>query len=129
LRISIFGCGHVGLVTGACLADIGHEVVCTDTDLAKMATLAKGVVPIYEPDLDQIVSRNLQANRLFFTDNIGDAVRFGDAIFLCVGTPPLQSGDADLSAIDASARLIVAEARSSKLVIEKSTVPSQTGPN
>jgi UDPglucose 6-dehydrogenase len=92
-----------------------------------MATLEKGAVPIYEPNLDQIVSRNLQAKRLSFTGNIGDAVRFGDAIFLCVGTPPLQSGDADLSAIDASARLIVAEARGSKLVIEKSTVPTQTG--
>ena len=127
MRISIFGCGYVGLVTGACLAEIGHEIVCTDTDEAKIRTLQQGGMPIYEPTLDQIVKRNVSAQRLLFTADLAEAVRFGDAIFICVGTPPLQSGDADLSAIDSTARTIVAGAGSSKLVVEKSTVPTQTG--
>ncbi len=106
---------------------MGHEVVCTDNDSGKIETLNRGVLPIYEPDLDEIVARNRTANRLSFTADLGDAVRFGDAIFICVGTPPMEDGDADLSSMDSSARLIAAEARSSKLVIEKSTVPMQTG--
>ena len=127
MRISIFGCGYVGLVTGACLAEIGHEVVCTDNDEGKVRTLQQGGVPIYEPGLDRILERNIAAQRLSFTADMAEAVRFGDAIFICVGTPPLQSGDADLSAIDSTARTIVAAALSSKLVVEKSTVPTQTG--
>src|SRR5208337_2355614 len=127
LRISILGCGYVGLVTGACLAEIGHDVVCTDNDESKIKTLNQGSLPIYEPNLDEIVTRNGKAERLTFTADLGEAVRFGDAIFICVGTPPMEDGDADLSSIDSSARLIAAEARSSKLVIEKSTVPMQTG--
>jgi len=127
LRISILGCGYVGLVTGACLAEMGHEVVCTDNDASKIETLHRGGLPIYEPGLDEIVARNGQAGRLLFTADLPEAVRFGDAIFICVGTPPMQDGDADLSSIDSAARLIAAEARSSKLVVEKSTVPMQTG--
>jgi UDPglucose 6-dehydrogenase len=117
----------VGLVTGACLAEIGHDVLCTDNDRDKIEVINRGSLPIYEPNLDGIVARNCAAGRLGFTSNLGDAVRFGDAIFICVGTPPLQDGDADLSSMDSSARVIAAEARSSKLVIEKSTVPMQTG--
>ena len=127
MRISILGCGYVGLVTGACLAEMGHEVVCTDNDASKIETLHRGELPIYELNLDEIVARNGAANRLAFTADLGEAVRFGDAIFICVGTPPMQDGDADLSSIDSAARLIAAEARSSKLVVEKSTVPMQTG--
>ncbi len=127
MRISILGCGYVGLVTGACLSEMGHEVVCTDNDAGKIETLNRGALPIYEPGLDEIVVRNRAAERLRFTADLGDAVRFGDAIFICVGTPPMEDGDADLSSMDSSARLIAAEARSSKLVIEKSTVPMQTG--
>ncbi len=115
------------MVTGACLAEMGHEVVCTDNDSGKIETLNRGLLPIYEPGLDEIVARNRTANRLSFTADLGEAVRFGDAIFICVGTPPMEDGDADLSSMDSSARLIAAEARSSKLVIEKSTVPMQTG--
>jgi UDPglucose 6-dehydrogenase len=84
-------------------------------------------LPIYEPYLQGIVTRNVEAQRLTFTAELGEAVRHGDAVFICVGTPPLQDGDADLSAIDSAARLIAAESRSSKLVVEKSTVPMQTG--
>ena len=127
MRIAILGCGYVGLVTGACLAEIGHDVVCTDNDRGKIETLNGGALPIYEPSLDGIVARNRQTQRLAFTADLGEAVRFGDAIFICVGTPPLEDGDADLSSMDSAARLIAAEARSSKLVIEKSTVPMQTG--
>ena len=127
MRVSILGCGHVGLVTGACLAEIGHEVMCTDNDAAKMNTLERGGLPIYEPGLSTVVDRNLRAQRLSFTADLGEAVRFGDVIFICVGTPPLPNGDADLAAMDAAAKLIVTEARTSKLVIEKSTVPAQTG--
>jgi UDPglucose 6-dehydrogenase len=127
LKVSILGCGYVGLVTGACLAEIGHEVTCTDNDLSKIQTLQQGALPIYEPHLDEIVARNTQGGRLKFTSNLGEAIRFGDAVFICVGTPPLEDGDADLSAIDNCARLIAAESRQNKLVIEKSTVPMQTG--
>ena len=127
MRISILGCGYVGLVTGACLSEMGHDVTCTDNDSGKIETLNRGALPIYEPGLDEIVVRNRAAERLRFTADLGEAVRFGDAIFICVGTPPMEDGDADLSSMDSSARLIAAEARSSKLVIEKSTVPMQTG--
>ena len=127
MRIAILGCGYVGLVSGACLAEIGHSVVCTDNDESKIVTLNQGGLPIYEPHLDEIVARNVAAGRLKFTADLGEAVRYGDAVFICVGTPPLQDGDADLSSIDSAARLIAQESRSSKLVIEKSTVPMQTG--
>jgi UDPglucose 6-dehydrogenase len=127
LQISILGSGYVGLVSGACLAEIGHSVVCTDKDESKIRVLNEGGLPIYEPYLKEIVARNVEARRLSFTADLGEAVRHGDVVFICVGTPPLQDGDADLSAIDGAARLIAREARSSKLVVEKSTVPMQTG--
>lgn len=127
MRISIIGCGYVGLVTGACLAEIGHEVTCADNDTTRIASLRAGVVPIYEPHLDALLASNQKSQRLSFTHDLGEAVRAGDAVFICVGTPPLADGDADLSAIDNVARLIASEARSPKLVIEKSTVPAQTG--
>jgi UDPglucose 6-dehydrogenase len=101
--------------------------VCSDNDESKIRTLNQGALPIYEPQLQEIVTRNVEAQRLSFTADLGDAVRHGDAVFLCVGTPPLQDGDADLSAIDGAARLIATESRSSKLIVEKSTVPMQTG--
>jgi UDPglucose 6-dehydrogenase len=127
LKISVIGTGYVGLVTGGCLAEIGHEVVCTDSDASKLQTLESGRLPIYEPGLDEVIAKARKAGRLSFRENPADAVTFGDAIFICVGTPPLPNGDADLSAIDHVARLIATEARTPKLVIEKSTVPAQTG--
>jgi UDPglucose 6-dehydrogenase len=117
----------VGLVTGACLAEIGHTVVCTDNDDSKIRTLNEGKLPIYELHLDAIVESARKAGRIAFTSDVAAAVRGGDVIFICVGTPPLDNGDADLSAIDRVARLIASESKSSKLVIEKSTVPVQTG--
>ncbi len=127
MKISIIGCGYVGLVTGTCLAEAGHEVVCTDNDASKIEMLNAGKVPIYEPHLDELLDKNRKAGRLSFTDDAPKAVRSGQAVFICVGTPPLENGDADLSAIDAVARVIATESESSKLVIEKSTVPVQTG--
>ena len=127
MRISVIGCGYVGLVTGTCLAELGHHVVCTDNNPERIASLKAGVVPIYEPYLDTMLAANCRAKRLSFTGDAGEAVRAGEAIFICVGTPPLQTGEADLSAIDDVARLIATEASTPKLVVEKSTVPAQTG--
>ena len=127
MRITVIGCGYVGLVTGACLAEAGHEVICTDNDQERIATLNSGVVPIYEPYLDALLASNVKANRLSFTCDSASAVKSGQAIFICVGTPPKENGEADLSAIDNVARLIAAEAQTSKLIVEKSTVPAKTG--
>jgi UDPglucose 6-dehydrogenase len=127
LRISVIGCGYVGLVTGACFAEAGHQVVCTDNDRERIAALKAGVVPIYEPHLDTMLAAHRRSQKLSFTSDAGEAVRAGEAIFICVGTPPLENGEADLSAIDNVARLVATEACESKLVVEKSTVPVQTG--
>jgi UDPglucose 6-dehydrogenase len=127
LRLSVVGCGYVGLVTGACLAEAGHEVICTDIDEQRIAQLQAGGVPIYEQHLDKILESAGSAGKISYTSNAGEAIRSGDAIFICVGTPPKENGDADLSAIDHVARQIATEARTPKLVIEKSTVPARTG--
>ncbi|HWG59128.1 MAG TPA: UDP-glucose/GDP-mannose dehydrogenase family protein [Candidatus Acidoferrales bacterium] len=127
MRISVIGAGYVGLVTGSCLAEIGHDVVCTDSDASKLQTLESGGLPIYEPGLEKVVEKSRKAGRLQFRAKLADAVHNGEAIFICVGTPPLPNGDADLSSIDHVARLIATEATSPKLVIEKSTVPARTG--
>jgi UDPglucose 6-dehydrogenase len=127
LRLSVIGCGYVGLVTGACLAEAGHDVVCTDIDTERIAHLQAGGLPIYERHLDKILASARAAGKISYTADAREAIRFSDAIFICVGTPPKENGEADLSAIDNVARQIATEARSSKLVIEKSTVPAQTG--
>jgi UDPglucose 6-dehydrogenase len=127
LRLSVIGCGYVGLVTGACLAEAGHEVVCTDIDVDRIAKLQAGGVPIYEEHLEEILASARKAGRISYTADAGEAIRAGEAIFICVGTPPRESGEADLSAIDHVARQIAAEARVPKLVVEKSTVPARTG--
>jgi len=127
VRISVIGCGYVGLVSGACLAAIGHEVVCADNDVSKISRLQNGEVPIFEDHLDQVIAGARKAGRLSFADSVAEAVHTGDAVFICVGTPPLENGDADLSAIENVARVIASVAWSAKLVVEKSTVPVQTG--
>ncbi|HYA98407.1 MAG TPA: nucleotide sugar dehydrogenase, partial [Methylomirabilota bacterium] len=127
MRLTVIGCGYVGLVTGACLAEAGHEVICTDVDTKRIASLQAGEVPIYEEHLDHVLRSTRKARRISFTTDAGEAIRAGEAIFICVGTPPKDDGDADLSAIDHVARQIREEARSPKLVIEKSTVPVGTG--
>ncbi len=127
MRLSVVGCGYVGLVTGACLAEAGHDVICTDIDEQRIAKLQAGGVPIYEQHLDKILESARSAGKISYTSNAGEAIRSSDAIFICVGTPPKENGDADLSAIDHVARQIATEARTPKLVIEKSTVPARTG--
>ena len=127
MKISVVGTGYVGLVTGACMAEIGHDVVCTDNDAEKIRVLQSGGLPLYEPGLEKVIPKAREQGRLRFCSNPAEAVAHGDVIFICVGTPPLPNGDADLSAIDHVARLIATEARSSKLVVEKSTVPARTG--
>jgi UDPglucose 6-dehydrogenase len=127
LRLSVIGCGYVGLVTGACLAEAGHEVMCTDIDSGRIEQLKAGQIPIYEQHLDKILESAAKAKKISYTSDQGEAIRFGEAIFICVGTPPRPDGSADLSAIDHVAQQIAAEARSPKLVVEKSTVPARTG--
>jgi UDPglucose 6-dehydrogenase len=127
LKLAVIGCGYVGLVTGACLAGAGHDVVCTDVDAERIAQLQSGKVPIYEHYLDSVLESTRKSGKISYTSDAGEAVRASDAIFICVGTPPKENGDADLSAIDNVARQIAREARSPKLVIEKSTVPARTG--
>ena len=123
----MIGCGYVGLVTGACLAEAGHDVICTDIDAGRIAQLKAGQMPIYEQHLDKILVSAGKSGKISYTADAGEAIRFGDAIFICVGTPPRPDGSADLSAIDHVAQQIAAEARSPKLVVEKSTVPARTG--
>ena len=127
MRISVIGCGYVGLVTGACLAEAGHDVMCTDIDAARIAQLQAGGVPIYEEHLDAVLVSAKKAGRISYTSDAAEAIRFGDAIFICVGTPPREDGSADLSAIDHVAQQIAAAAQNSKLIVEKSTVPARTG--
>ena len=116
MRLTVIGCGYVGLVTGACLAAAGHEVICTDVDADRIAKLNAGGVPIYEHHLDKILASSAKAGRISYTTNAGDAIRAGGAIFICVGTPPKESGEADLSAIDHVARQIATASMSPKLV-------------
>ena len=127
MRILVIGCGYVGLVTGACLAEAGHDVMCTDIDAARIAQLNAGGVPIYEEHLDAVLVSAKKAGRISYTSDAAEAIRFGDAIFICVGTPPREDGSADLSAIDHVAQQIAAAAQNSKLIVEKSTVPARTG--
>jgi UDPglucose 6-dehydrogenase len=127
LNLAVIGCGYVGLVTGACLAEAGHNVICTDVDAERIAHLQAGKVPIYEHHLDSVLESVRKSGKISYTADAGEAIRASQAIFICVGTPPKENGDADLSAIDNVARQIATEARSPKLVIEKSTVPARTG--
>jgi UDPglucose 6-dehydrogenase len=127
VRLTVIGCGYVGLVTGACLAAAGHDVFCTDIDSKRIDLLNEGKVPIYEEHLEEVLKRARAEKKISFNANGGEAIRAGEVIFICVGTPPKDSGEADLSAIDHVARQIATEAKSPKLVVEKSTVPALTG--
>jgi UDPglucose 6-dehydrogenase len=126
MKISIIGTGYVGLVTGACLADVGNEVLCLDLDAAKIARLRRGEIPIYEPGLDAIVRRNVHAERLRFTTEPADAARFGLVQMIAVGTPPGEDGSADLRHVIAAARNIGRHLNQYCVVIDKSTVPVGT---
>jgi UDPglucose 6-dehydrogenase len=126
MKITIIGTGYVGLVSGACLADVGNDVLCLDLDPAKIATLEAGGLPIHEPGLEDIVRRNVAAGRLHFTTDVDRAVRFGTIQFIAVGTPPDEDGSADLQYVLAAARNIGQRMTDYKLVVDKSTVPVGT---
>jgi len=125
-RIAIIGSGYVGLVTGACFAEMGYQVCCMDIDAGRVARLQDGQVPIYEPGLEEMIRRNLAAARLQFTASIAGAVGFGEVIFIAVGTPPDEDGSADLRHVIDVARDIGRYLDSYKVVVDKSTVPVGT---
>ncbi len=127
MKIAIVGSGYVGLVTGTCFAELGNDVVCVDNDISKVESLRSGIVPFYEPGLAELVARNVKEGRLTFSDKIGSAVKFASVIFIAVGTPARPNGEADLSYVDKVAREIAEHMDSYKLVVEKSTVPVETG--
>ncbi|MBB6730772.1 UDP-glucose dehydrogenase family protein [Cohnella zeiphila] len=124
--MAIIGAGYVGLVAGACYAELGNRVVCVDSDEEKIARLRRGEVPIYEPDLPQLIARNAEAGRLAFAAAAGPAVEKADIVVIAVGTPPLPSGEADLRSIEKTAREIGASMNGYKIVCIKSTVPVGT---
>lgn len=126
MNITIFGSGYVGLVTGACLADVGHNVICVDIDANKVAALNAGKVPIHEPGLDEIIERNHAAGRLAFTTDAASAVRHGEVQFIAVGTPPDEDGSADLKYVLAVATTIGQNLNHYAVVVTKSTVPVGT---
>ncbi|AXK71868.1 UDP-glucose/GDP-mannose dehydrogenase family protein [Lysobacter sp. TY2-98] len=126
MRVTIFGTGYVGLVTGTCLADVGHDVVCVDIDAGKVAALQRGEIPIFEPGLAPMVRANHAAGRLQFTTDAADAVVRGEVIFIAVGTPPGEDGSADLQYVLAVARTIGRHLDRPGIVVNKSTVPVGT---
>src|ERR1700726_209745 len=127
MDISIIGSGYVGLVTGACFADVGHNVICIDNDEQKIKTLQAGRVPIYEPGLEEIIHRNVSARRLHFTGSIQDGVDNSQIIFIAVPTPQLPDGDVDLSFLEKVAREIAGVLTDYRVIVDKSTVPVKTG--
>ena len=126
MRLTIFGTGYVGLVTAACFADVGHEVFCVDIDAARIGTLQRGDVPIFEPGLKELVVRNAEAGRLVFSTDARAGVQFAELIFIAVGTPPNGDGSADLSHVLDVARTIGEHIDGHKIVVGKSTVPVGT---
>jgi len=128
MRIVMIGAGYVGLVSGACLSEFGHEVICVDNDPARIRALEAGVIPIYEPGLDEVVAANARAGRLSFTGDIAQAVRKAEAVFIAVGTPTRRGdGHADLSFVFQAAREIATNLDGYTVVVTKSTVPVGTG--
>jgi len=126
-KIAVIGSGYVGLVTGACLAELGNKVICVDNNVEKIEMLKKGKVPIYEPGLKELMAKNVKKKRLSFSTEIKDAVKNSKAIFIAVGTPPGKKGQADLSAVENVSQEIAKYMDSYRLIVEKSTVPIETG--
>lgn len=128
MNITMIGSGYVGLVSGACFADFGHNVICVDSDTSKIDRLKRGEIPIYEPGLDELVANNVQQNRLSFTTDLAPAVKGADAVFIAVGTPSRRGdGHADLSYVYAAAKTIADALEGFTVVVNKSTVPVGTG--
>ena len=127
MKLTIIGTGYVGLVTGACFAEVGHEVVCVDNDAAKVKMLKEGGIPIYEPGLEGLVRKNVSAGRLSFTASTTEGVEKSDVVFIAVPTPPQPDGSVDMSFIESVAREIAGAVTSYKIIVDKSTVPVKTG--
>lgn len=127
MHIAVIGSGYVGLVTGACFAEFGVDVACVDVDAEKIATLARGQATIYEPGLEALIQKNLQAGRLRFTTDLKSAVEPASIVFLAVGTPPKPDGSADLTFVENAAREVAQHLNNYKVVVMKSTVPVGTG--
>jgi UDPglucose 6-dehydrogenase len=127
MDLSIIGSGYVGLVTGACFADVGHNVICVDNDAQKVEALQSGKVPIYEPGLEEVIHRNVSAHRLRFTDSIRDGVDNSQVVFIAVPTPQQPNGHVDLSYIEKVSREIAGVLTSYRVIVDKSTVPVKTG--
>ena len=129
MYLSIIGSGYVGLVSGACFAEVGHNVICVDNDQRKVDALQAGRIPIYEPGLEEVVQRNVAAGRLRFTASIEDGVDHSEVVFIAVPTPPHADGSVDLSYIERVAREIagVLKPGQYRVVVDKSTVPVKTG--
>jgi UDPglucose 6-dehydrogenase len=127
VNLSIIGTGYVGLVTGACFAEVGHRVVCVDNDADKVRVLQEGGMPIYEPGLEELVRANVTAGRLSFTTSTAEGVENSEVIFIAVPTPPLPDGSVDMSFLEKVAREIAAAMTSYRIVVDKSTVPVKTG--
>ncbi|MDE3068027.1 MAG: UDP-glucose/GDP-mannose dehydrogenase family protein [Verrucomicrobiota bacterium] len=127
MDLALIGTGYVGLVTGACFAEVGHRVICVDNDAAKVKLLQSGGLPIYEPGLEELVRKNTAVGRLAFTHSTAEGVEKSDVIFIAVPTPPLPDGSVDLSYIERVARDIAGAMTGYKVVVDKSTVPVKTG--
>jgi UDPglucose 6-dehydrogenase len=127
MKLTIIGTGYVGLVTGTCFAEVGHHVVCVDSDAAKVKVLQAGGIPIYEPGLEELVKKNVAAGRLSFTASTPEGVEKSDVIFIAVPTPPQPDGSVDMSFIERVAREIAGAMTDYKIIVDKSTVPVRTG--
>ncbi len=127
MDLAIIGSGYVGLVTGACFADVGHDVICVDNDVQKIKLLQDGKVPIYEPGLEEVIHRNVSAHRLRFSSSIAEGVDKSQIVFIAVPTPQQPNGDVDLSFIEKVAREIAAVLSDYRVIVDKSTVPVKTG--
>ncbi|MDR0642743.1 MAG: UDP-glucose/GDP-mannose dehydrogenase family protein [Treponema sp.] len=126
VNITVIGTGYVGLVSGACLAEFGNHVTCVDTDTAKIEALKRGIIPIFEPGLEDVVERNVRAQRLFFSDSLPSAIKNGGVIFIAVGTPPADDGSADLGFVEKAVREAGALIEDYAVFVDKSTVPVGT---
>jgi len=127
MKLTIIGTGYVGLVTGTCFAEVGHRVICVDNDAAKVKMLQSGGIPIYEPGLEELVKKNVAAGRLSFSNSTAEGVANSDVVFIAVPTPPQADGSVDMSFIERVARDIAGAMTEYKIIVDKSTVPVQTG--
>ena len=126
MNVTVVGSGYVGLVTGACFSEFGVQITCADVDAGKIASLERGEIPIYEPGLEDLVKRNVEASRLAFTTDVDDAIRNSLLVFIAVGTPPAADGSTDLKYVESVARTIGKNIDDYKVVVTKSTVPVGT---